>query len=197
MAPTLCFSMTFEDDIQRAVEVMKRGGVILYPTDTVWGIGCDATNADAVKRVYEIKRRADSKALIILLGRKDDLFRYVDEVPDVALELIDVSVRPTTVIYDKGINMAPNVTAEDGSVAIRVTSDDYCRALCRGLRRPLVSTSANISGEPAPAVFDEISPEIINAVDYVATHRRSDMSRSLPSIIIKISADSSFKIIRK
>lgn len=189
--------MTFEEDIKNAVEVMKRGGVILYPTDTVWGIGCDATNEQAVKRVFEIKRRADSKALIVLVGNKNDLYRYVDDVPEVALELIDVSVRPTTVIYDRGINIANNVTSEDGSVAVRVTSDNYCRGLCRGLRRPIVSTSANISGASSPAIFPEISHDIIGAVDYVATHRRNDLSRALPSIIIKISGDSTFKIIRK
>lgn len=189
--------MTFEEDIKNAVDTLKRGGVILYPTDTVWGLGCDATNAKSVERVYEIKRRADSKALIVLLGNRNDLYRYVDEVPDVAMELLDVSVRPTTVIYDKGINIAGNVTADDGSVAIRVSSDPFCRQLCRGLRRPLVSTSANISGQPAPALFCEISPEIVNAVDYVVEHRRNDNSRALPSIIIKISADSTFKIIRK
>lgn len=189
--------MTFEEDIRNAVEVLRRGGVILYPTDTVWGIGCDATNPKAVQRIYEIKRRADSKALIILLGNKNELYRYVDEVPDVAVELLDISVRPTTVIYDRGINLAENVTAADGSVAIRISSDRFCQQLCRGLRRPLVSTSANISSKPAPAIFKEISPEIINAVDYVATHRRDDSSRALPSIIIKISADSTFKIIRK
>lgn len=177
--------------------MLRRGGVILYPTDTVWGIGCDATNAAAVARVYDIKHRADSKALIVLLGRRDDLYRYVDEVPDVAMELLDVSVRPTTVIYDRGINMAPNVTAPDGSVAVRVSSDNYCRALCRALRRPLVSTSANISGQPSPAIFKEIDPAIISAVDYVATHRRNDSRSALPSVIIKISNDSTFKIIRK
>lgn len=189
--------MTFEEDIRNAVETLRRGGVILYPTDTVWGIGCDATNAKAVQRVYDIKRRVDSKALIILLGNRNELYRYVDDVPDVAVELIDVSVRPTTVVYDRGINLAENVTAADGSVAIRISADPFCRQLCRGLRRPLVSTSANISGEPAPAIFKEISPEIINAADYVVTHRRDDASRALPSVIIKISADSTFKIIRK
>lgn len=189
--------MTFEEDIKKAADTLRRGGVILYPTDTVWGLGCDATNADAVRRVYDIKRRADSKALIILLGDRRDLYRYVDEVPDVAMELLDVSVRPTTVIYDKGINLAENVTAADGSVAIRVSSDIYCRQLCRALRRPLVSTSANISGQPTPALFSEISPEIISAADYVAAYRRDDMTRALPSVIIKISADSTFKIIRK
>lgn len=189
--------MTLEEDINNAVDVMKRGGVILYPTDTVWGIGCDATNAEAVKRVYDIKHRADSKALILLLGREDDLYRYVDDVPEVALQLIEVSDRPTTVIYDKGINMASNVTAADGSVAIRVTSDDFCRELCRRLRRPLVSTSANISGEPTPVTFDEIPEEIVKAADYVVSHRRDDKSRALPSVIIKISSDSSFKIIRR
>ncbi len=189
--------MTFEEDIKNAVEVLKRGGVILYPTDTVWGIGCDATNAAAVQRIYDIKHRADSKALIVLLGNKIELYRYVDDVPDIALELIDASVRPTTVIYDNAINMARNVVAEDGSVAIRVTSDPFCQEICRRLRRPLVSTSANISGEPTPPTFRRIDPEIVNAVDYVAEHRRDDCSRAKPSIIIKISADSTFKIIRK
>lgn len=189
--------MTLEEDIKNAVDTLKRGGVILYPTDTVWGIGCDATNVEAVKRVYEIKRRADSKAMIILLGREQDLYRYVEEVPDVAVELIDVSDRPTTVIYDKGINLASNVTADDGSVAIRVTADPFCKQLCKELHRPLVSTSANISGEPTPAIYDEISSDIKDAVDYVVEHRRNDLSRALPSIIIKISADSTFKIIRK
>lgn len=189
--------MTFEEDIRNAVEVLRRGGVILYPTDTVWGLGCDATNAEAVQRIYDIKQRADSKALIVLLGNKIDLHRYVDDVPDIALELIDVSVRPTTIIYDDAINMAPNVVAKDGSVAIRVTSDPFCQQLCRNLRRPLVSTSANISGEPTPPTFRRINPEIVNAVDYVAEHRRDDCSRKKPSIIIKISADSTFKIIRQ
>lgn len=187
----------FEEDIKNAVEVLKRGGVILYPTDTIWGIGCDATNAKAVERIYEIKQRADSKALIVLLGNSNDLYRYVDEVPDVAMELLEVSVRPTTIIYDRAINMAKNVTAEDGSVAIRVSSDRFCQQLCRALRRPLVSTSANISGQASPATFKKISPEIIKAVDYVVEHRRNDSTIASPSIIIKISNDSTFKIIRK
>ena len=189
--------MTFEEDIKNAVEVLKRGGVILYPTDTIWGIGCDATNAKAVERIYEIKQRADSKALIVLLGNSNDLYRYVDEVPDVAMELLEVSVRPTTIIYDRGINMAKNVMAEDGSVAIRVSSDRFCQQLCRALRRPLVSTSANISGQTSPATFKKISQEIMKAVDYVVEHRRNDSTIAKPSIIIKISNDSTFKIIRK
>lgn len=189
--------MTFEEDIKNAVEVLKRGGVILYPTDTVWGIGCDATNAEAVQRIYDIKRRADSKAMIVLLGNLNDLHRYVDEVPDIALELLDVSVRPTTVIYDRGINMANNLVAEDGSVAIRVISDSFCQQLCRNLRRPIVSTSANISGEPTPTTFHGIDSKIVNAVDYVVEYRRNDVERKKPSIIIKISNDSTFKIIRK
>lgn len=189
--------MTIEEDINKAVEVLKRGGVILYPTDTVWGLGCDATNAAAVERIYEIKRRADSKALILLLGDVADLHRYVDEVPDIALELIGVSVRPTTIIYDRAINVAANVTAEDGSVAIRVTADAFCRQLCRRLRRPLVSTSANISGEPTAASYRRINPAIVQAVDYVVEHRREENKQSRPSAIIKISSDYSFKIIRK
>lgn len=175
---------------------MKRGGVILYPTDTVWGLGCDASNAKAVERVFEIKRRADSKALIILVGSVDDLWRYVDDVPEVAEQLIEVADRPTTIIYDHGRNIAQNAMAEDGSVAVRVTSEPFSSQLCRQFRRPLVSTSANVSGQPAPATFAQIPDEIKAQVDYIVKARRSDAKRSKPSMIIKISSDATFKIIR-
>lgn len=189
--------MTFEEDLKNAVDVMKRGGVILYPTDTVWGIGCDATRSDAVNRVFEIKKRADSKAMIVLLGSADLLPRYVDEVPDVAYELIEVAVRPLTIVYDGARGLAPEVIAGDGSVGIRVTSENVSRRLCDALRRPVVSTSANISGTPTPKVFREISKEIIDSVDYVMSARRDETEGALPSSVIKLGVDGCVKIIRK
>ncbi len=186
----------FEEDIREAIAVMKSGGVILYPTDTVWGIGCDASNSKAVERVFEIKRRADSKALIILVGSIDDLWRYVDDVPEVAEQLIEVADRPTTIIYDRGRNIARNAMADDGSVAVRVTSERFSKELCRRFHRPLVSTSANVSGEPSPDSFAKISNEIVDAVDYVVKSRRERVAGAKPSMIIKISSDSTFKIIR-
>lgn len=193
----LRMAINLESDIDSAVAVLKRGGVILYPTDTVWGLGCDATRPEAVRRVYEIKQRADSKAMIVLLSRIDDLWRYVDTVPEVAPELIEASVRPLTIVYDRGINMAPDLMAADGSVGIRVTREKVSSSLVKALRHPLVSTSANISGKPAPAVFKEISPEIINAVDYVMMARRDDEARSLPSQVIKLSDSGVVRILRK
>lgn len=186
-----------EEDIKEAVDALRRGDIILYPTDTVWGIGCDATNPVAVRRVYEIKRRADSKALILLVDDCNALWRYVEDVPEVAEQLIEVSDRPTTIIYDGARNVAPEVIAADGSVAIRVTSEPFSRELCRRLRRPIVSTSANISGEPAAATFAEINDDIKKAVDYIAQYGRDNQSPARPSVIIKISSDSTFKIIRK
>ncbi|MDE5636373.1 MAG: threonylcarbamoyl-AMP synthase [Muribaculaceae bacterium] len=190
-------TINLEKDIESAVAVLKRGGVILYPTDTVWGLGCDATRPEAVRRIYEIKQRADSKAMIVLLSRIDDLWRYVDTVPEVAPELIGASVRPLTIVYDRGINMAPELMAADGSVGIRVTRERVSSSLVKALRRPLVSTSANISGKPTPAVYREISPEIVNAVDYVMMARRDDEVRSLPSQVIKLSDSGVVRILRK
>lgn len=189
--------MELELDIKQAVEVLRKGGIILYPTDTVWGIGCDASRSDAVRRIYELKQRADSKAMIVLLSRVDDLWRYVDTVPDVALELVDVAVRPLTIVYDKGINMAEELLGPDGSVGIRITKERVSSALCRALRRPLVSTSANISGQPAPDIYSRISPEIINGVDYVMHSRRDDTRPSVPSQVIKLSNSGIVKILRK
>ena len=174
-----CGGMTKEiknidEDVAAALEVLKRGGVILYPTDTVWGIGCDATRSDAVKRIFEIKKRADSKAMIVLVDSAERIDRYVEEVPDVALQLIDVAVRPTTIVYDGARNVARELVAEDGSIGIRVTTDEFSQKLCRTLRRPLVSTSANVSGEQTARFFSEISDEIKSAVDFIATTRRND-----------------------
>ena len=161
-------------DVDRACKVMQEGGIVVYPTDTIWGIGCDATNADAVARVYEIKRRADHKALITLVPDAGWVERYVEEVPDVAWELLDVAVDPMTIVYDRGKNVATNLMGEDGSIGLRVTSEFYSRELCRRLRKPVVSSSANVSGDPSPMCFAEISNEILDAADYVAMYRRDD-----------------------
>lgn len=184
-------------DIESAVATLKAGGIILYPTDTVWGIGCDATRPEAVKRIYSIKRRVDSKAMISLVSDAAMLERWVDDIPEAALELAEVAVRPLTIIYDHPCGMAPELLAPDGSAAIRIASDEFCRSLCRRLRRPVVSTSANISGRPAPGCFDEIDQEIKDAADYVALSGRGTQANSnRPSSVIKISDGGVIKIIR-
>lgn len=188
--------MTLVQDINEAVAVLKRGGVILYPTDTVWGIGCDATDSRAVGRVFEIKRRADSKALITLVADIADIGRFTSVDPQTALRLTEETGRPTTVVYPGARGLAPELLAEDGSVGVRLTREDVSATLCREFGRPLVSTSANISGEPPAAVFSEISSEILDAVDYVMEARRDDCSRSLPSRIVKVNPDGEITVIR-
>lgn len=184
------------EEVDKAAAVVKRGGIILYPTDTVWGIGCDASNPDAVKKVFELKRRADHKAMIVLVGSADDIHNYVDSVPEIAFDLIEFSENPLTIVYDHGIRLAPQLLGEDGSVGIRVTREAFSSSLCRKLHRPLVSTSANISGEPAPAFFPEISEEILSGVDYVVDYRRDDNCRRRPSTVMRLSAGGEFKILR-
>ena len=154
-------------DVKKACEVMQKGGIILYPTDTIWGIGCDATNAEAVKRVYDIKKRADSKAMLVLVDSSVKVDFYVRDVPAVAWDLIDYATKPLTIIYDGARNLAENLLAEDGSVGIRVTGEAFSKELCFRFRKAIVSTSANISGQPSPANFSEISEEIKQAVDYI------------------------------
>lgn len=183
-------------DISSAVEIIKSGGVILYPTDTIWGLGCDATNAEAVERIYRIKQRADSKALICLVGGDNMLPYYSDSIPDVAYDLIEFSERPLTLIVDNARNLAPSLLAEDGSVGLRVTKEEFSRTLCNRCKRALVSTSANISGQPAPKCFEDIPQEIIDAVDYVCTSRRKEKGEGKPSSIIKLTATNEIKIIR-
>ena len=187
-----------KQDLQQALKVLREGGVILYPTDTVWGIGCDATNADAVARVYEIKKRVDSKAMLVLLDGAGKLQGYVDKVPETAWLLLEASEgqRPMTIIYPKAKNLAPNLLAEDGSVGIRITSEPFTKALCEQLRHPIVSTSANISGEPAAKTFKEISQELLETVDYVCQFRRNDTTTYKPSSIIKIDENERITIIR-
>ena len=194
--------MKLEDDIKQAVECMRKGGVILYPTDTVWGIGCDATNAEAVKRVYEIKQREDSKALICLVDSDARMQRYFRNVPDVAWQLIDslkeaTDAKPTTLILDGAINLAPNLIAEDGSLGIRITNEPFSKELCFRFQKAIVSTSANISGEPAAQNYCDIDQRIIDAVDYVCWSRRQEHKPHTPSSIIKLKENGEVTVIRK
>ena len=192
--------MIREEDKRRAVETLRQGGVILYPTDTVWGIGCDATNAEAVKRVYEIKQRDDSKALICLGDSDARMQRYVRQVPDVAWQLIDSlqdGGKPTTLILDGAVNLAPNLLADDGSIGIRITQEPFSKELCYRFQKALVSTSANISGEPAAQNYCDIDPRIVEAVDYVCWSRRQEHKPHTPSSIIKLGLDGEVTIIRK
>ena len=181
---------------------MRKGGVILYPTDTVWGIGCDATNAEAVKRVYEIKKREDSKALICLVDSDARMQRYFRNVPDVAWQLIDslkeaTDAKPTTLILDGAINLAPNLIAEDGSLGIRITNEPFSKELCFRFQKAIVSTSANISGEPAAQNYCDIDPRILEAVDYVCWTRRQEHKPHTPSSIIKLKENGEVTVIRK
>ncbi|MDO4160376.1 MAG: L-threonylcarbamoyladenylate synthase [Prevotellaceae bacterium] len=189
--------MNQTEDIKNAVEVMRKGGVILYPTDTVWGIGCDATNPEAVAKVYNIKHRDDSKALICLVDSDARLQRYVKNVPQVAWDLIDVIVKPTTIIFDEAVNLAENLIAEDGSIAIRITQEAFSKELCYRFQKAIVSTSANISGEPAPQNFCDISEDILNAVDYICFSRRQEKKAHTPSSIIRLKNDGQVEIVRK
>ncbi len=183
-------------DVREAVRVMKEGGVILYPTDTIWGIGCDARNAAAVQRVYDIKHRADSKALICLVDNEVRLEQCVENVPEVAWELIDCAESPLTIIYDHGRDLAPNLLAEDGSIGVRLTRELFSMLLCQHMRGPVVSTSANISGQPSPRTFRDIDPALIEAVDYVCLSRRREREPAQPSHIIKLTDSAQVTIIR-
>lgn len=192
--------MTIEEDIKNAVECMRKGGVILYPTDTVWGIGCDATNAEAVARIYKIKQRDDSKALICLVDSDNRLQKYFRNMPNVAWELLDSikqSGKPTTVILDDACNLAPNLVAEDGSLAMRITQEKFSHELCYRFQKPVVSTSANISGQPAAQNYCDIDPQLLEAVDYVCYSRRQEHLPHTPSSIIKLNKDGQVTIIRK
>jgi len=176
---------------------MREGGVILYPTDTIWGIGCDATNENAVRRVYEIKQRADSKAMLVLVDSPVKVDYYVRDVPGIAWDLIELSDKPLTIIYADARNLAPNLLAEDGSVGIRVTNEPFSQRLCQQFRKAIVSTSANISGKPSPSCFFEISEEIKASVDYIVNYRQDDTIKPKPSSILKLDAGGVIKIIRE
>ncbi len=176
---------------------MNEGGVILYPTDTIWGIGCDATNEEAVRRVYEIKQRSDSKAMLVLVDSAVKVDFYVQDVPEVAWDLIEVADKPLTIIYSGARNLAPNLLAEDGSVGIRVTNEDFSKRLCQQFRKAIVSTSANVSGQPSPTNFSEITEELKSLVDYVVGYRQDEIGHPKPSSIIKLDKGGVIKIIRE
>ncbi len=186
-----------QQEINKAIDVLKKGGVILYPTDTIWGIGCDATNPAAVEKIYKIKQRAESKAMLVLINDSSELDKYVETVPDIAYELIDVAVRPLTIIYDGAIGLASNLIASDGSIGIRVTKEEFSHQLCKRFRKPIVSTSANVSGKKSPATFREIDNAILESVDYVVNYRQNDDCALKSSEIIKLSKSGTIKIIRK
>ena len=202
-----------KEDLQQALQVLRSGGIIVYPTDTVWGIGCDATNVEAVKRIYALKQREDSKSMLVLLDSAAKLNYYVD-VPEAAemllgvqntdrfadgaqTDLQDEATKPMTIIYPNARHLAQNLIAEDGSIGIRITSESFSQALCAQLKKPIVSTSANISGHPSARFFHEIEQAILEGADYVCLFRREDETPHQPSTIIKVNADNSFKIIRQ
>lgn len=188
--------MKVEEDIRNAIAVMRKGGVILYPTDTIWGIGCDATNAEAVARVFDIKKRDDSKALICLVDSEARLQRYVMNVPNVAWDVMELADNPLTVVLDSAVNLAPNLIADDGSIAMRITKEAFSKELCYRFQKPIVSTSANVSGEAAPQNFRDISEKILASVDYVCWSRRNEHKPHQPSKIIKIGGNGEVQIIR-
>jgi L-threonylcarbamoyladenylate synthase len=189
--------MFFDDDINAAVKCLRSNGVILYPTDTIWGLGCDATNNEAVEKIFRIKSRDMNKSLLILVSNEQMLERYVYDIPEIAFELISVSDGPMTIIYPKGKNLADGVCSADGSVGIRICKDEFCEQLIQRFRKPIISTSANCSGHPSPRFYQEIEKDIINSADYVVNYLQDDTIIRVASPVIKLNSDGSFKIIRK
>lgn len=185
------------EDIKKAIEVLREGGIILYPTDTIWGIGCDATNEEAVEKLYAIKHRDKSKSMLILLDNPGKLQAYIQDVPDIAWDLFDLTDKPLTIIFENAKNLAPNLINSDGTIGIRITNEDFSRNLCMRFRKPIVSTSANIAGQDAPQNFNDIDPEIIDMVDYVVEYRQDEMYKQTPSSIIKLGSSGEIDIIRK
>jgi L-threonylcarbamoyladenylate synthase len=185
-----------QDDIVKAIGVLNSGGVILYPTDTIWGLGCDATNENAVQKIFEIKNRADSKSMIILLNNINKIYSYVEEVPEVAVDIAELSDKPTTIIYCGAKNLAQNLIADDGSIGIRITKEKFTDQLLQKFRKPVVSTSANLSGEKPPSNFSEISDEIKSKVDYIVNYKQDELTINEPSSIIKIGKNNQVKVIR-
>jgi L-threonylcarbamoyladenylate synthase len=190
--------MDFGEDIKRSVEVLRAGGVILYPTDTIWGLGCDATDENGVERIYSVKRRPESKSMIILVDSASMLERYTADTPDIAFELIEVADGPLTLVLPSRAGLlAPQLISHDGFIGIRICSDDFCSSLIGKFRKPIVSTSANLSGSPSPAIFAEIEEEIKAGVDYVVNYRQNDTGRAKPSPVIKIFPNGTIEILRK
>jgi L-threonylcarbamoyladenylate synthase len=189
--------MNFTEDINAALITLRNGGTILYPTDTIWGLGCDATNSVAVEKIYKIKARTDTKSLLVLVDSIRMLERYVNDIPEIVYELTSVSDSPLTIIYSSGKNLAPGVCSEDGSVGIRICNDEFCNELISRFRKPIVSTSANFSGKPSPANFGSIDKSLTDVVDYVVSHRQDDYQKHSASPIIKVEQNGTIKIIRK
>jgi L-threonylcarbamoyladenylate synthase len=189
--------INFTEDLRQALHVLINGGIILYPTDTIWGLGCDATNQNAVEKIYKIKKRRETKSLIILVNGFTMLERYVKNIPDAAYEILDVSDKPMTIIYPEGKNLAPAVCSEDGSVGVRICNDDFCNELITRFRKPVISTSANYSKAPSPSDFSEIEDDLIRSVDYVVKYRQTDLNKNTPSSVIKVDDNGVIKIIRK
>jgi len=189
--------MSFEEDIKNSLITLRNGGIILYPTDTIWGIGCDATNSQAVENIFRIKSRNENKSLLILVNGDSMLDRYVREIPEIVYELTSVSDSPLTIIYPKGKNLADGVCAEDGSVGIRICNDEFCSELISRFRKPIVSTSANFSGKPSPENFVQIEKSVIDAVDYIVKYRQDDRQKQSASPVIKVELNGTIKIIRK
>jgi L-threonylcarbamoyladenylate synthase len=189
--------MLMEEEIRRSVDCLKKGRIILYPTDTIWGIGCDATLPKPVDRIYKLKQRFERKSMIVLLDHPDKLSKYVKKVPPIAYDLIERYKEPLTIIYPNAMNVAKNVLAEDGTLAIRIIRDEFCREIISMLNKPVVSTSANVSGQPAPLLFPNIHEEIKEGVDYVVNYHRDDIIRTKPSTIIRLLENGEFEVIRK
>jgi L-threonylcarbamoyladenylate synthase len=187
----------FENDVTASLEVLRNGGVILYPTDTIWGLGCDATDQTAVKKIFALKQRPEQKSLVILMADVRDLLKYVAHTPPDIADIIANFDRPTTVIYEGALDLAPNVINEDGTIAIRIVQEPFCRHLVKRLRKPLVSTSANVSGQPSPTSFADIDPVLKSGVDYAVNYRQNDLTPSRPSRIIKMMKDGSVQVIRE
>ena len=187
----------FKEEINKALAILKAGGIILYPTDTVWGLGCDATNPEAVAKIYALKNRADSKSMIILLDTENKLQSYVNEVPDIAYDLIEYTEKPLTIIYSGAKNLAGNLISEDKTIGIRIPKHDFCQQLIQRFRKPIVSTSANVSGEPSPINFSKIDQKIMHGVDYVVDLEKESSEIKQPSTIMKLEVDGQFTFIRK
>jgi len=188
--------MSIADDIRNSLEVLRNGGTLLYPTDTVWGLGCDATNYQAVEKIYQIKRRVESKSLIVLLDHFNNLSTYIKHVPEITYDLLQSIDSPVTVIYSNARNLASNVIASDGTIGIRIVREQFCTELIRQFGRPIVSTSANISGQPTPAMFSQIPDEILQSVDYVVRYRQNIYSQAKPSTIIRLYENGQYEMIR-
>jgi L-threonylcarbamoyladenylate synthase len=186
-----------KEEVAKALKVVQDGGIILYPTDTIWGIGCDAANTEAVKKIFALKQRDETKSMIILLDTENKLESYIQEVPSIAYDLIEYAENPLTLVMPGAKNISPALIAADGSVGLRIAKHDFCRQLIQRLRKPLVSTSANISGKPSPQTFDEVEQEIIDGVDYVVNLEQHNAGKKKPSTIMRLNPDGRFEFIRR